>query len=197
MPNNSTRKKTKVMTIPQLRKAFERLDGETKKILSSHPVNDQSIVDFQKVWKSIFHKSIDKSTAESYLQIQKQGGKKTRKNKKMKGGSAPIDYTLRPGLDGTHGTFQPYISSGLSFYNSINNIAMDSDCGKVDITPTVSAGMGNNLFSGGDLSQMLGSRYVTSTVPPSITQDLQDMSLGRRLGDSPSVLDTVYRGSNQ
>jgi hypothetical protein len=189
MANNTRKKKLmnvkkKVMTIPELRKAFERLDNETKKLLSKGPINDNLISEFQKIWKNIFYMSIDKSAVEAYLQIQKKTNKKTRKSR-MKGGSGPVDYMLRPGLDGTHGSYLPYVSKGLDFYNSINNIAMDSDCGKVNTTP---------ILTGGDLSQMLGSRYVTSTVPPSVTQDFQDKMLGRTLGVSSSVLDTPYRG---
>ena len=102
---------------------------------------------------------------------------------------------LRPGLDGTHGSYLPYVSSGLSFYNSINNIAMDSDCGKVDITPQISADMGSNKFVGGSSQQGMfgGQRMITSSVPPSLLQDVQDYSLSRPLGSSPSVLDTKYQ----
>ena len=188
-------KKSSVMTVPQLRRAFERIDMETRKILAKHPIDESSVLEFQKTWKLTFHKTIDTATAKSYLELQtkskKQKGTKgtkgTRKEgKKQQGGSAPVDYMLRPGLDGTHGNYLPYVSSGLSFYNSINNIAMDSDCGKVDITPQISADMGSNKFVG-------GQRMIQPSVPPSLLQDVQDYSLSRPLGSSPSVLDTKYQ----
>jgi len=181
-------KKSAVMSVPQLRKAFEKIDMETRKILAKHPIDESSVSEFQKTWKATFHKTIDDSTAKSYLELQtkvkKQKGKKI--TRKQRGGSAPVDYMLRPGIDGTHGNYLPYVSSGLSFYNSINNIAMDSDCGKVDITPQISADMGSNKFVG-------GQRMIQSSVPPSLLQDVQDNLLSRPLGSSPNVLDTKYQ----
>jgi hypothetical protein len=199
-----TRKKNlnKVLTVPQLRKAFESVDLETRKILAKHPVDDSSVSEFQKLWKSLFHKPLKAEAARSYLELQARINKKnnskrhTRKSKKVqKGGVAPVDYMLRPGIDGTHGSFLPYVSSGLSFYNDINNIAMDSDCGKVDITPQIAADMGSNQvhFGGASLAEISGSRIIPATVPPSILQDAQDVMLGRHLGASPSVLDTKYQ----
>jgi hypothetical protein len=185
------KKKGKIMTIPQLRKAFESINNETHKVLSKHPINEDSISSFQKSWKHIFGKNIDSSTAESYLILQsKSKNKGTRKMKKQKGGSAPVDYMLRPGSDGTYGSFLPYVSSGLSFYNNINNIAMDSDCGKVDITPTISDSMGSNKVQGGGFQP----RLIGSSVPPSLLQDAQDSYIGRPLGSSSNPLDNPYRG---
>ena len=195
MAKNMTRKKNKVLTIPQLRKAFVQVDVETKKILSKHPVNDESIKDFIKMWKSIFHRTIDSKAAEAYLTLQSKQNKKkgTRKNKtttkgSMKGGMAPVDYMLRPGIDGTHGNFLPYVSSGLTFYNDINKIGMDGDCGKVDITPTIAADMGSNKVGGASLSEVMSQRIIPSSVPPSVLQDAQNVHLGQKLGDSPNVL---------
>jgi hypothetical protein len=190
--NNST-KKVSIMTVPQLRKAFEQIDSDTKRILGKHPINNDSIKEFQKAWKQVFHKNVDTSTAESYLQLQtkiqkkQNGGRRTRKSKQS-GGVGPVDYTLRPGIDGTHGNYLPYVSSGLSFYNNINQIAMDQDCGKIDITPTIDASMGSNKFMSGGMGRLVGA-----TVPPSLLQDVQDSYLLKPLGDSPSVLDTKYK----
>jgi hypothetical protein len=188
MAKNNTRKKTKVLTIPQLRKAFARVDVETKRILSKHPVNEESIKEFTKIWKSIFHKTIDSKAAEAYLNLQTKRNKKGTRKSKMKGGMAPIDYTLRPGIDGTHGNFLPYVSSGLTFYNDINNIAMDSVCGKVDITPIISADMGSNKVGGASLSEIISQRPITSSVPSSVVQDGQTSFLGQKLPDSPNPL---------
>lgn len=199
MVKNSTRKrretKAKTMTIPQLRKAFEEINVETSKILSKHPINDESISSFQKSWKKIFGKVIDVSTAESYLRLQGKAKKRGKTYKKQKGGAAPLDYMVGPGIDGSqgtiqgvHGSFLPYVSSGLSFYNNINNIAMDSDCGKVDITPHIAFDMGSNKAGGGD------GRPIASTVPTSLSQDIQSMILGKQLPASPDPLQTTYKG---
>jgi hypothetical protein len=182
------KKKTKVMTIPQLRKAFETIEQKSNEI--------KSVREFQEVWKSVFHKSINSKAAESYLNMKKKRSK-TRKNRnKQSGGVAPLDYTVGPGVNGVHGNFLPYISSGFGFYNNINNIAMDSDCGKQDITPTISSDMGSNkVTSGGSLNEILSQRYVASTVPPTPLQDFLDSSRGVKLGASPDPLETKFEPS--
>jgi len=196
MVKHKTRKhKGKVLTIPMLRKAFEHIDMETRKILAKHPINKDSISEFQKAWKNCFGKSIDSKTAESYLVLQSKVKKSSRKTKKQKGGSAPVDYMLRPGIDGTHGSYLPYVSKGLDFYNDINNIAMDADCGKIDYSPQVSATMGSNQVGAGlsELLYGLTNRPIMSTNPPSILQDLQDSGLGKTLGASPKPIETHYQ----
>jgi uncharacterized protein (UPF0335 family) len=182
------KKKTKVMTIPQLRKAFETIEQKSKEI--------HSVREFQQVWKSVFHKTIDVKAAESYLSMKKKRSKTRKSKNKQSGGVAPLDYTVGPGVNGVHGNFLPYISSGFGFYNSINNIAMDSDCGKQDITPTLSSDMGSNkVISGGSLNEILSQRYVASTVPPTPLQDFLDSARGVKLGASPDPLQTKFEPS--
>ena len=204
MGKSSTRKKSSVkklnsmikvhaMTVPQLRKAFEQIDVDTKQILSKHPINEESVKEFQKSWKQIFHKNIDSTSAQSYLQLQskivKKGGMRRTRKSKQSGGVGPVDYTLRPGIDGTHGNYLPYVSSGLSFYDNINKIGMDADCGKINTTPTIDVSMGSNEIMKGGSTRLIGS-----TVPPSLLQDAQDYYLGKPLGSSPDVLNTKYKG---
>ena len=192
---NITRKKRtskKVMTIPQLRKAFDTIEKETKKILQNRAT---AVPEFQKLWKSVFHKSIDTKAAEAYLAMSKRSTRSlTHKHKKHLGGSAPLDYMLRPGIDSSsYGNYLPYVSSGLGFYNQINSIAMDADCGKQNISPTISAEMGSNKITyGGSLSEFLSQRLISASVPASPLQDLQDSSLGKKLDASPDPLQTKY-----
>lgn len=186
---NITRKKktnAKVLTIPQLRKAFDTIEKESKHIKSPE--------EFQKLWKSVFHKSIDSKAAEAYLAMTSKKGKS--RTRKQKGGVAPIDYMLRPGIDSSsYGNYLPYVSSGLGFYNNINNIAMDADCGKQNISPVISADMGSNKVSyGGSLSEFLSQRPIGASVPASPLQDFQDSGLGLKLDASPVPLETQWRG---
>jgi len=188
--------KSKPMTIPQLRKAFEAVTHETERILQ-HPIDKSSIENFQKSWKSIFGKQIDSNVAESYLTIQaklkgKARGKKTRK---QKGGVASLDYQYRPGIDGPHGQYLPYITSGFKFYDAINQIGMDSSCGKENITPVLSADMGSNKVGGATFNEITSGRLATASVPPNLLQDIQDMMQGRPLGSSPQAFDTSYRSA--
>lgn len=175
----------KPKTIPQLRRLFEEIDKKVKE----NP--NMSVSEFQKLWKSKFGKSIGEKEAASYLELQAKtksgGGKGTRKNKKQTGGSAPIDYTLRPGLDGTHGSYLPYVSSGLSFYDNINKIAMDADCGKIDTTPQISSGMGSNEIMKG------GQRMFPASIPAGLGQDFESHRLSIPLSPGSSVLDISNR----
>ena len=188
---NITRKKktskkvTTVMTIPQLRKAFDTIERGAKKT---------TVPEFQKLWRSVFHKSIDSKAAEAYLAMSKASTRSHTHKNRQKGGTAPLDYMLRPGIDSSsYGNYLPYVSSGLDFYNKINNIAMDADCGIQNISPVISADMGSNkVTSGGSLSEFLSQRFVTSSVPASPLQDLQDSMLGKKLDASPDVLQTKY-----
>jgi len=129
--------------------------------------------------------------------MKKKSSKKTRKNK-QKGGMAPLDYTTGPGVNGPYGNFLPYISSGFGFYNQINNIAMDSDCGRQNITPTISSDMGSNkVTSGGSLNEILSQRFLPSQSPPTPLQDFLDNNRGMKLGASPDPLQTHYQASRQ
>ena len=192
--NSSTKKnkhKQKVMTVPQLRKAFETIEQKSKHI--------HSVADFQELWKSVFHKSIDAKAALAYLNMKKKSSRKTRRNKnKQSGGVAPLDYTTGPGVNGPYGNFLPYISSGFGFYNQINNNAMDSDCGKQNITPTISTDMGSNkVTSGGSLNELLSQRLIASQSPPTPLQDFLDNNRAMKLGASPDPLETHYEASRQ
>ena len=216
MGRSKTRKvKSKVLTIPMLRKAFEQINMETRKILAKHPINSESVKEFQKLWKHTFGKSIDYATAESYLVLQSKQKKSNKKTKKMKsggnhyhggsnhyhgggnhyhGGAAPVDFMLRPGVDSTYGSYLPYLNKGLDFYGDINNIAMDADCGKVNFTPQIASSMGSNQVGAGlsELVYGLSTRPIGPSTPPSLLQDVQDYSLGKQLGASPKPIETHY-----
>jgi hypothetical protein len=185
------KKNRSVMTIPQLRKAFDTIETETKNILQNRT---NPIPEFQKLWKSVFHKSVDVKSAEAYLAMVKRSSRSQTQKKKQLGGSAPLDYMLRPGIDSSsYGNYLPYVNSGLGFYNQINRIAMDSDCGKQNISPVISADMGSNKVTyGGSLTEFLSQRPITATVPASPLQDLQDSLLGIKLGSSPDPLQARY-----
>jgi hypothetical protein len=147
---------------------------------------------------------VETSAAAAYLQVKgRESGrragatrKKGRKANQGGGGAlagAPLDFQLRPGVDGGHGTFPSYVAGGLSFYNTINQQAMFKDCGTQDITPQVPASLGSNEVAkqggGGvlaDAASALLGRPFTATPVPSIGKDFQDMWFGREVGPSPA-----------
>ena len=135
MPGDTRKvdKKGKGMTIPQLRRAFEDIQEFVKKTKYSLP-------EFRKHWEKVFGKSVSLKAAKEYLEYLKEH----HANPKQHGGMAPLDYQLRPGVDGVYGNFPPYVSSG---FGPTLRDSFTMGCGKEDISPRVPASMGSNLFS--------------------------------------------------
>jgi hypothetical protein len=116
-----TRKQNKVMTIPQLRKAFEHMDKV------------RGVENFRKEWKKTFGKEITIQSAEDYLQYVA-----AKKPGVQHGGMAPLDYTLRAGTDLPYGSYPSYVASGFGFANQDSLLAQ---CGKeTSLWPSGTAG---------------------------------------------------------
>lgn len=139
----------KIMNIPELKESFEILDQKVHEILKEGNPMPETVKKFQKLWKSIFFRQVSPESAKAFLEM-KMSSKNRKGTRKQKGGAfsalagAPLDYTTRPGVDGTYGSFPAYMTSGLDNYSKINQIAMDADCGVKDITPIVPSSMGSN-----------------------------------------------------
>jgi len=127
-----TRKHTKSsMTIPQLRKAFDHIEGYANSLVRRESDVKKCRKAFQQEWMRVFHRSLDDKAADAYLHFEAKKGKR-KGTRKMKGGAAlagaPLDYSTRPGIYGVYGEFPEYISSGFSFGNSINKMAIQEGC---------------------------------------------------------------------
>lgn len=150
-------RKVKVLTIPQLRKSFDHIDVWVESHVKKGKVKDL-VPAFQKEWKKVFHREVDAKAAEAYLTLKAHSTPRmTRKAKgkvKQHGGTqelagAPLDYMTRQGVYGVYGAFPEYVSSGLRFYNDINQDSLTANCGKENITPNIPADMGSNVFHKG------------------------------------------------
>ena len=148
-------RKVKSLSIPQLRKSFDHIDSWVEAHVAKGKVKDL-VPAFQKEWKKTFHKSVDAKAAEAYLSIKAHfKPRMTRKRmQKQRGGTqeltgAPLDYMTRQGVYGVYGAFPEYVSSGLRFYNDINQDSLTAQCGKENITPNIPADMGSNAFQKG------------------------------------------------
>lgn len=190
--HNTTRRRKYIQTLPELKGTFDRLRKSCHEILRSTKETKQRIRKFQVVWKELFHRPVDAMAAESYLRVMDKGTRaKTHKSKGQKGGSAPLDFQTRPGVDGVHGSFPAYLTGGLSFYNTINQEAMFKGCGLQDIAPSVPANMGSNQVMGGgslsDAAFLITTRPSIPSVPPNAIQDIQTFAAGKTLGASPNA----------
>jgi len=197
----TTRKRrVRAITIPELKASFDAIERKTAEILRSDADKKAKIRRFQEAWRGIFGRPVEAHAAEAYLAVKehtlpRQQKGKTRKAGKQRGGAgaalagAPLDFQTRPGVDGTHGTFLPYVTQGLGFYNSINQQSLFKGCGTENITPAVPADLGSNKVGGGMLSDAwtaISTRPATANSPPSILNDIQTAMQGRQLGASPA-----------
>lgn len=164
---SKTRKMKKgIMTIPQLRKAFDHIEEFSIALLHQTKDSSERRKAFQKEWLKVFHTEVNDKSADAYLQFEEKKGKKSGKTKKQKGGAAlsgaPLDYSTRPGLEGLYGTFPAYVSSGLAFYNDINKQGPVAGCGVENTTPKVPISIGSNEVQTGGSSDQRGGSMVTT-----------------------------------
>jgi hypothetical protein len=129
--------KSKGMTVPQLRKAFEHIESYARK----HDVSA-----FRKEWKKTFGKPISEHAAKDYISFLKSSNEQSGGGSATPLAGAPLDYTTRAGADpSTAAQVPPYVSSGFGFANMDSFRLMS---GKEDITPRIPADMGSNLVGG-------------------------------------------------
>lgn len=164
--------KKHVLTIPQLRKAFDHMDKvvETLRKSAKHSFSD-AVVSYREEWRKTFKRDLPPADAAAYLKFRyglKSG--KTRRSKTRGGGmtgplgGAPLDYQLRAGVSGAYGSFPTYQTQGLDrYYGS----AINADCGKPNGFPTdgSAAQAGGGMFDG-----VVRSFLINPTAPPNLLQ---------------------------
>lgn len=160
-----TRKhKSKTMTIPQLRKAFEHMD------------RFRDVESFRKEWKKTFGKEITKESAQDYLHYVS-----SKKGSTQRGGAAPLDYTLRAGADLPYGSYNTYVAGGFGF---ANQDSLTAQCGK-ETWPSPPSGIGCNLQGGGSKRKTRKSNKQKGGALPSLSTALSEF-MSRPAGmDSP------------
>ena len=196
-----TRKLKKgLMTIPQLRKAFDHIEHFTDSLLKKTDNAEERRKAFQKEWNKVFYRTVDDKTANAYLAFEEKKMGKKSGTRKQKGGAAlsgaPLDYSTRPGIEGVYGVFPAYVSSGFSFYNDINKEAPLAGCGIENTTPKVPISIGSNEVQKGgkrksrvtrkakrqdggafpsisEFAQAMASRPIISTNPPTMAYTAQ------------------------
>jgi hypothetical protein len=187
------------MTIPQLRKAFERME--------QFAGGAKSAEDVQKEWKKVFGgKGITKEQAKSYLNEYKHKG--------QSGGTAPGLYTAAGSIPGqatdggydVYGSYPKYLMSG--FGVGVPQISQNELCGKAAVASTPLPDTGSNLVTKGGarkgkktrkvgkskkLRKTLrgGNRLPEATNPTTALQDAGANFRGQPMGASPSAVDAV------
>jgi hypothetical protein len=147
------KKQTSVLTIPELRKAFNHMDKvvEGLRKVAKHSFSD-AVVSYREEWRKTFKRDLPPADAAAYLKFR-FGMKSTRamtRRSKTRGGAlalagAPLDYQTRAGVEGVYGNFPTYQTQGLDrFYGS----AIAASCGTSDASAASQEGGGwsDSLF---------------------------------------------------
>jgi hypothetical protein len=162
---NKTRKVKKgLMTIPQLRKAFDHIENYTTSLLKSTKDATERRKAFQKEWKKVFHRDVDDKSANAYIEFEEKKVGKSKGTRKQKGG-------LSVSTDQRGGS----ASSGLAFYNDINKEAPLAGCGTENTTPKVPISIGSNEVQKGGRRTRKNKRQGGGSFP-SISEFAQAMS---------------------
>ncbi len=149
-----------ILSIPQLRHAFEHIEAFGRKCAASvhakKTTKSSAASSYAKEWKKTFGRALPAKSAmasiEHYMSLSPSG--------KQRGGMAPLSGSdLQPGIyaaptlpgqtDGAgytaHGSFLPYVEKG--FYVGIPQDGLASTCGKQDSFPMPAANLGSNAVT--------------------------------------------------
>ena len=176
MPKRHTRKQHKhqkthkqrdtaedVFTVPELRRAFDHIDGFARNLLHSSSSMDAKIAEFCEEWKRTFYREIKHDSAKVYLETLKEEMPKKKqhgKTRRLRGGAAPLvgaplDYQTRPGFypipgglnANSYAQVPAYVDKG--FWNPQPAQSYDPVPGQTRYVTQTPPGMGSNLFRGG------------------------------------------------
>jgi hypothetical protein len=156
------RSKKAIMTIPQLRKAFEHV--ETYVEIHCKKPEKELVKMFQSEWKKTFKKEIDTKEAEAYIaHALEEIHRKHPKDRKHSGGAmalsgAPLLHDTRPGLyispgvnEGSYAQVPAYVDKG--FWNPEIGRQYDPVPGQTRYPDATPYGLGSNRFVGGKRSK--------------------------------------------
>jgi hypothetical protein len=153
-----SKKRKAIMTIPQLRKAFEHV--ETFVEIHCKKPEKELVKLFQEEWKKTFKKEIDTKEAEAYVAHALETiHQKHPKDRKHSGGAmaltgAPILQDTRPGLyispgvnQGSYAQVPAYVDKG--FWNPEIGRYYDPVPGQTHYPSATPYGLGSNKYTGG------------------------------------------------
>jgi hypothetical protein len=178
------------MGIADLRNDLFNFTKNAKEAVQSSSNDTEALKQIQQLWKKQFHGFLDATSAKGFVAHFKQEKKGTRKNRKQKGGTAPIAYQMGPGVPSatTYGHFTTDVSTDKPSQHDLDvyfNSGMSRTAGTETWRfPTVPAGMGSNKVGGGrrstrrnrkqkgggSLLQTIGQIPFQASVPPSLIQ---------------------------
>lgn len=166
--------KKAVLTIPQLRKAFDHMDTVVEGLRkTAHHSFSDAVVKYREEWHKTFKRDLSPADAAAYLKFRYGLKSSKTRRSKMRGGAvaplmasgAPLDYQTRAGVSGVYGNFPTYQTQGLDrSYSS----AITADCGKPNGFPT--DGSGASQAGGGMLDGLFRGLQPGAGAPSSAYQ---------------------------
>ena len=159
------------MGLKKLRSAFDHMEKFVNKLKpkAKHSFSD-AVSEYRAEWQKVFKREISPADAASYLKFRfgMKGTAAMTRRSKMRGGAlgsmpiagAPLDYTMRAGVNGVYGNFPSYQQEGLDrYYGS----SLSADCGKSNGFPTDGSGAQAQV-GGGILDGLM--RPLQGAIPP-------------------------------
>lgn len=192
-------KKTPTMSIPEIRTGLQYIDKYAKTALDKTDDLRKAAADFANEWYAVFQKKLSDNDALEYMKHVSK-----RDIVKQKGGSAPLDYTMRAGDLAPHGVFLPYVSSG--FEVGIPQMSETALCGAGG-TPALLPypDTGSNLMKGGarrSLKKQRGAGFMDTlkqvwshpspSTPSSVASDAISSWRGQSIGPGGDSTTRVY-----
>lgn len=192
MPKKHTRKQQKhqkthkqrdtaedVFTVPELRRAFDHIDGFARNLLHTSSSMDAKIAEFCEEWKRTFYREIKHDSAKVYLETLKEEMPKKKqhgKTRRLRGGAeplegAPLDYTTRQGVyitpaglnQNSYAQVPAYVDKG--FWNPEPAYKSDPVPGQTQYVTHTPPGMGSNLVRGGGRQRKTARRLRGGSAP--------------------------------
>jgi len=212
---------SEVMTIPELRKAFESIETFLE-LHANHP-RKELVKLFQQEWKKIFHKEIETKEAEAYVEhaLQELKGKNPKQRRHAGGamplGGAPLLYDTRPGEyispgvnQGSYPHVPAYVDRG--FWNPEIGRQYDPVPGQTHYPSATPYGLGSNQAGGrtkkrrrnqkgGNIVDAVGQffmRPIFSSAPPTnVLDDVTSASMAKSVppGSDASQCKTPYQSN--
>lgn len=145
-------KTRKVISIKDIRDRFKDMDESVRSFFgkmrggsrTNSKSKDSLVTYISRQWSKLFKKPITSQAAKSLSQYY------TNLYGKKKGGSAPLDYEMRPGLPAvmTYATFPTEVGADPKAVQDLDvyyNSALGRSCGSEDTSAKVAPDMGSNL----------------------------------------------------
>ena len=191
--NPKTRKVSKTLSVKDIRSRFNELDSHMRSFIKKNNLNNPTALanHVSRQWSQLFKKHLSSKAAATLANhYNNLHGVK-------KGGMAPLDYVMRPGMPGvsTYGVFPTEAGADVKSVGHLDvyyNSGLSRSCGTENTTAVVPKDMGSNhvvkggsrkrktrRVRGGDFLTTMGSRLFVAESPSNPLQRIAESTMGQ------------------